>query len=268
MITSSENILKVLYGTNPWWNNGILPDSFVKPVKRFAYNKCINILLHPDIRRMVLLTGARRTGKTTIMFQMIQSLLSQGISPFRIVYISFDHPLLKLCRFDEILKTYNINIYSGDDVYYFFDEIQYTDDWEGWLKTLYDTSQKCRAVATGSSSPVLADKTSESGVGRWSILSIPTLSFYEYCDLLELEMPEIDKDITVSNLRDFSQQELSTTFQKMAPILRHFSRYLVVGGFPELALSKDKFYAQRVMRDDIVDKVLSAISLPSTVSGV
>jgi predicted AAA+ superfamily ATPase len=30
----------------------------------------------------------------------------------------------------------------------------------------------------------------------------------------------------------------------------------VVGGFPELALSKDEFYAQRVMRDDVVDKVL------------
>ena len=256
MINSNENLLKVLSGTNPWWRTGKLPSGIAKPVKRFAYFEGMKILQHPDIRRMALLTGARRIGKTTIMYQMIESLLEQGVAPQRIAYISFDHPLLKLCRFDTILDVYRQNIYPGDDIYYFFDEIQYADEWDAWLKTLYDTNAKCRAVATGSASPVLADKASESGVGRWSILSIPSLSFYEYCTLLGVEAPELAPDIKPSGLRGLSKQEQTMTFQKLSSLLRHFNRYLAVGGFPELALSKDDFYSQRVMRDDVVDKVL------------
>ena len=42
----------------------------------------------------------------------------------------------------------------------------------------------------------------------------------------------------------------------------HFIRYLQVGGFPELALSKDDIYAQRILREDIVDKALKR-DLPS-----
>ncbi len=256
MITSSENLLKVLTATNPWWRTGRLSESFAKPVKRFAYFEGMKILNHPDIRRMVLLTGARRIGKTTIMYQMIESLLVEGVAPNRIVYISFDHPLLKLCRFDMILDVYRQNIYPDDDVYYFFDEIQYASDWDAWLKTLYDMNPLCRAVATGSASPVLADRAGESGVGRWSVLAIPTLSFYEYCELLDIEAPELDTGLTPSGLRELSQQEQTMVFQRLSPLLRHFNRYLTVGGFPELALSKDEYFAQRMMRDDVVDKVL------------
>ena len=256
MITSSENILKVLYGTNPWWRTGRMPDGLSKPVKRLAYQEGMKKLLHPDLRRMVILTGARRIGKTTVMYQMIERLLEYGTSPARIVYISFDHPLLKLCRFDMVIDVYKQNVYPDDDTYFFFDEIQYADDWDAWLKTLYDTNIKCRAVATGSASPILVGRTSESGVGRWSVLSIPTLSFYEYCSLLGIETPDFSPDLKPSNLRDFSQQEQIRVFQGLSPLIRHFNRYLTVGGFPELVLSKDEYYAQRIMRDDVVDKVL------------
>lgn len=256
MITDSENLLKVLSATNPWWKSGKLSEDYAKPVKRFAYYEGMKILNHPDIRRMVLLTGARRIGKTTIMYQMIEHLLSRGTAPNRIVYITFDHPLLKLCRFDGILDVFRQNIYPGDDVYYFFDEIQYAGDWDAWLKTLYDTNPKCKAVATGSASPLLINKASESGVGRWSTLSIPTLSFYEYCSILEIEQPDLKSDLKLSELRNLSVQEQTSVFQKLSPLQPFFNRYLTVGGFPELALSKDELFAQRVMRDDVVDKVL------------
>ena len=256
MLTNGENLLKILSGTNPWWKTGKLPVGYAKPVRRFAYHEGMKILQHPDIRRMVILTGARRIGKTTIMYQMIESLLEQGVVPERIAYISFDHPLLKLCSFDAILDTYRQNLYPEDDVYFFFDEIQYTVDWDIWLKILYDTNPHCRAVATGSASPVLADKAGESGVGRWSILAIPTLSFYEYCALIGLEVPVLAPEIKPSGLRELPRQEQVMVFQKLSPLQRYFNHYLTAGGFPELALSSDEFYAQRVMRDDVVDKVL------------
>ena len=187
---------------------------------------------------------------------MIESLLDSGVKPNRIVYISFDHPLLKLSRIDEILNAYRQNIYPDDDVYYFFDEIQYADSWDSWLKILYDNNKKCRAVATGSASPVLVDRASESGVGRWSTIAVPTLSFYEYCDLIKLETPGLPVGLKPTNMRSMTLQEQTVIFQKLLPLSPHFSRYLLVGGFPELALSSDELYAQRMLRDDIVDKVL------------
>ena len=40
------------------------------------------------------------------------------------------------------------------------------------------------------------------------------------------------------------------------PLQNHFNRYLTIGGFPELVLSDDDAYAQRMLREDVVDKVI------------
>jgi len=42
----------------------------------------------------------------------------------------------------------------------------------------------------------------------------------------------------------------------LSVLQKHFNRYLTVGGFPELALAKDDYLAQVIMREDVVDKVL------------
>lgn len=109
-ITSSENILRILYSYNPWWREGYFPQDLSKPVKRMAYYKVYSLLNHPTIRRYLILSGARRVGKTTILYQLIESLLRDKVHPKKILYVSFDHPLFKLCSFDQILSLYEINV--------------------------------------------------------------------------------------------------------------------------------------------------------------
>jgi predicted AAA+ superfamily ATPase len=116
-ITSSENILKVLSAFNPWWKYGTVRPEFNKNYKRFAFYEASQILNSPEIRRTVILTGARRVGKTTIQYQLIDELIKSGISPSRILFVSLDHPLLKLCKLDEILDCYQRNIYGKEDCY-------------------------------------------------------------------------------------------------------------------------------------------------------
>ncbi|MFZ5625867.1 MAG: ATP-binding protein, partial [Bacillota bacterium] len=205
----------------------------------------------------VILSGARRVGKTTLLFQMIEALLKKNVEAKKILYISFDHPLLKLCRMDEIINIYETNVSPEEEAYLFFDEIQYATDWEKWLKVFYDTKSAWRIAATGSASPVLLHGVSESGVGRWSVISVPTLSFFEYCELTQVEeRPKLDSDIRPTGLVELKQHELNDIMNRLAPLQKHFHRYLTVGGFPELALSKDDYYAQRMLREDVVDKVL------------
>ncbi len=255
-ITTKENILKVLSGYNPWWKTGVISPVFSKSYKRFAFYEAMKKLNNTKIRRTVVLTGTRRVGKTTIQYQMIDELLKNGVSPKRIVFISMDHPMLKLSAFHEILECYHENICSDKEVYYFFDEIQYACDWDKWLKIIYDMQPETKVVATGSASPALMKSGRESGAGRWSIIQVPTMSFYEYCELLNLEKPILANELRPTMLTHIEHQEFSEIMYKLSDIQNYFNRYLCVGGFPELALADDDIFAEQVMREDVVDKVL------------
>ncbi|MBA1334131.1 MAG: hypothetical protein HPY66_1615 [Firmicutes bacterium] len=101
---------------------------------------------------------------------------------------------------------------------------------------------------------------------RWSVIQVPTLSFYEYCELTQVdERPKLDLSIKPTALVDLKQHELNDIMNRLSPLQKHFHRYLTVGGFPELALSKDDYYAQRMLREDVVDKVLKR-DIPSLFS--
>ncbi len=256
-LTSHENILKVLNAFNPWWKTGLMRPEFSKAYKRFAFYEAMKILSHTSIRRTVILTGTRRVGKTTIQYQIIDNLIKSGIRPQQIVFVSLDHPMLKLCKLNEILDCYHSNIYGDEDCYYFLDEVQYAADWDQWVKTIYDTKPLSHMVATGSASPVLRKKAAESGAGRWTVIQVPTLSFYEYCEMLEFkDRPELPPDLKPTALLKYKKQDLTLLMTRLSGLQKHFNRYLTVGGFPELALAKDDYMAQAIMREDVVDKVL------------
>ena len=261
-ITTKEGKLKVLASYNPWWKTGAVDIRLTKKYKRSAYYEAMNRLRDNKIRRSVILTGTRRVGKTTIQFQMIDSLLRDGIAPQKIVYISLDHPMLKLAGFDEILDCYHENVYAGQDVYYFFDEVQFAKDWAGWLKIIYDMHPDSKVIATDSASPALVQGSVESGAGRWSVIQIPTMSFYEYCELLEVERPVLKNTDILASWLEMSQQERTGLMLQLSGIQKHFNRYLLVGGFPELALADNDIMAQQILREDVVDKVLKR-DLPS-----
>ena len=261
-ITTKESILKVLTAYNPWWKTGMVNPKLSRSYKRFAFYEAMKRMDQVDIRRTVVLTGTRRVGKTTIQYQMIEALLARGVAPQKIIFISMDHPMLKLSDFSTILECYHENVYAEQDVYYFFDEIQYAQDWDKWLKTIYDMQPDTQVIATGSASPALIKGNQESGAGRWSVIQVPTMSFFEYCELLDLDRPSLPKDLKVTGLLRMNQQERMRIMMQMTKVQNHFTRYLQVGGFPELALADNDIMAQQIMREDVVDKVLKR-DLPS-----
>lgn len=261
-ITSKEGILKVLTAFNPWWKTGAVNPKMTKTYKRFAFHEAMKRLDQNDLRRIVVLTGTRRVGKTTIQYQMIDTLLKRGVDPQKIVFISMDHPMLKLSGVNDVLECYHENIYAEQDAYYFFDEIQYAQDWDRWLKIIYDMQPDTNVVATGSASPALIKGNQESGAGRWTVIQVPTMSFYEYCELLDLERPQLPKTLKMTQMLHMTQPERTRIMMQLQKVQNHFTRYLQVGGFPELALSDNDIMAQQIMREDVVDKVLKR-DLPS-----
>lgn len=256
-LVKNEQIVKVLRQYNPWWRSALAIKEESKPQKRMAFYEAMRIVQHSSIRRFAVLSGARRVGKTTIMYQMMEQLIGEGISPKNILYVSFDNPIVKLVSVEDVLMVYE-SLYPLEGTrYIFLDEIQYTDNWELWMKVIYDSRKDIRLIATGSASPVLEKGTTDSGTGRWTVLKIPTMSFFEYCQLLQLEkLPELPEKLRLTGLVNMTDAELGDIMNRFEPMTQHFNRYLMIGGFPELVLSDDDAYAQRMLREDVVDKVI------------
>lgn len=255
-IVSDEQVIKVLRQYNPWWRNPSAIKEETKPQKRVAYYEALKMLTHKTLRRFVVLSGARRVGKTTIMYQMIEQLIEDGVNPRNILYVTFDNPIVKLVNVENVLSIYE-TLYPIDGMrYIFFDEIQYTEHWELWMKVIYDSRKDIHLTATGSASPVLERGAADSGTGRWSVLKIPTMSFYEYCQLLQLNEPILPDNLRITNLVEMTNAQLGDVMDQFVTLLNHFNRYLTIGGFPELVLSDDDLYAQRMLREDVVDKVI------------
>ena len=255
-IVSDNQVIKVLRQYNPWWLNPSAIKEESKPQKRLAYYEALKMIRHKTVRRFAVLSGARRVGKTTILYQMIDSLIEEGVNPKNILYVSFDNPIVKLVNVETVLSICESLYPIKGTKYVFFDEIQYTEHWELWMKVIYDSRKDIRLTATGSASPILEKGATDSGTGRWNILKIPTMSFYEYCCLLQIDKPILPDDIKLTKLVKMRDAELDDLIARFAPLEGHFNRYLMVGGFPELVLSDDDIYAQRMLREDVVDKVI------------
>ena len=255
-IVNDEQVMKVLRQYNPWWRTPSAIKEASKPQKRLAYYEALRTLTHKSIRRFAVLSGMRRVGKTTILYQIIDHLIDEGINPRNILYATFDNPILKLVNAENVLSIYETMYPLEGTRYILFDEVEYTEIWELWMKVIYDSRKDIRLIATGSASPVLEKGSADSGTGRWSVLKIPTMSFYEYCRLLDLDLPLLPDDLRLSELKSMSPEQLGDLMDQFTPLQNHFNRYLMIGGFPELVLSDDDAYAQRMLREDVVDKVI------------
>ena len=247
-------IISVLNGFNPWWS---AKPFFVPEFHRLAFNACRSYLENKNLRRAILLSGPRRVGKTTVLQQTAKALVDSGHDPKSILYLSLDHPLLKLLSLREILSIYHESTFSvGKPATLLLDEIQYAAEWETEVKLLIDHQPQYRILSTGSASVVHRERLAESGVGRWITVPIPTLSFYEFV-LIRNEQPDnIPADLRVSDLFLTEPGDLSTLSDQMRPLQPLFQRYLLVGGFPETALQKNIDLCQRLLREDVVERVL------------
>lgn len=85
---------------------------------------------------------------------------------------------------------------------------------------------------------------------------VPTLSFYEFLHIRGDTLPEVTSDLRPVDLFRKSQLELTDIGERFRAVTPLFRRYLLVGGFPETARHPDISFCQRLLREDIVERVL------------
>jgi len=249
-----SEIATVLKGFNPWWSGRPM---IVPEFRRLAYGACRTYLQDATLRRAILLSGPRRVGKTTLLQQLIAGFVAEAIPPQSILYLSLDHPMLKLLSLRDILRIYHETIHPEmAPALLLLDEVQYSREWETEIKLLVDHQPQYRILATGSASVVHKERLAESGVGRWVTVPIPTLSFYEFVRIRGEAAPAVRADLKLSDLFQASLADLSQLAVQLRPLLPLFQHYLLVGGFPETARRADIAFCQRLLREDVVERVL------------
>ena len=255
-VFSDNDILTILRDQNPWWTSGTMPASLEKPFHRGEYYETRRVFFH-TIRRFPVLSGLRRVGKSSILYQMIGDLLRSGINPGKILYISLDTAVLSEAGLLRSFHLYRSTINNDPDFYLFADEVQKDADWASVMKHVYDTFPACRAIATGSASGKIEDKYHETGEGRLHLVRIPTLSFYEYCAMrgLPVSKPEMDD---LFSLHRKTQSEQAAVMMKLSGLTSVMRTYLHLGGFPEFvnASPEDESYILSLIAENIINKAI------------
>lgn len=254
MIVSKNELLAVLGQYNPWWRGGWTGE--LPKWRRAAFAPLMVWLTNPPAPRALLLSGARQVGKTTLLLQAAAALLESGVPATQILYATFDHPLLKLAGVDGLLNLWReVEPAREGPEYLLLDEIQYTKDWQTWLKHQVDFHKHRRIAITGSATPLIT-AGQESGVGRWHTLPLATLSFYEYLQIKKIAGPPLPPVNSLNQLFDWPAAQFAQVGETSRLLVAHFHEYLLRGGFPQTAQVESIVQAQKLLREDIVDKVL------------
>ena len=237
--------LEKLNEWNPWWENKELINELIG-ITRDEYNLLVNSI---EIREITIITGVRRSGKSTLMYQMIKKLLEKGISSKQILFVNFDDKKLSPDSLDDIYESYRINLNPEKKAYIFFDEVHKKNDWESWIRKKYDLKTKDKFVISGSCSYLLKKEYSVLLTGRNLTFEVFPLDFKEFLlfNNIKLEKENIEKGILLEKSK--------------IVILNKLNAYLELGGFPEIVLKEEQFkmqvlkqYFDDILYKDIVDR--------------
>lgn len=222
---------------NEWWISGHQRPELSRPYHRPVFDKIISYMKD---REILLLYGMRRIGKTTLMYQIIDHLISTGTNNRKILYFTFDETEAGI---EDLISTYESEVLrspikDAGRVFIFLDEIQKNKDWENRVKVYYDLYPNVKFIISGSASLNIRKRSSETLAGRLYSFYISQLEFKEY-----LEM----KGIKVK-FEDWKLYE--------ADIKPRLMDYLIKGGFPELVNEDHDEKVLSYVRDIVLDRII------------
>lgn len=235
--------------------NIILPENLIH---RELLAEVIDFL---DEENIILLTGARQTGKTSLLYLLIKHLWNSGFPPSQIVYFDLenihDFTLLNDLKdfniFIELLKKKGVD--SAERAYVFIDEIQHLSNPSSFLKYLHDHYKpKLKFIVTGSSSLEIKKKFTDRLTGRVYNFLVKPLNFREF-----LRFKNENELYTLLEAFRFSVWLSETRPEnKIIKIDRTQKRklddltgeYLIFGGYPAVTLKKKPRIRQRDLQEN------------------
>jgi len=221
--------MKQLYQTilQEWWQRP-LPQIIPREID------VASLLTPTSIRKVITLTGFRRTGKTFLLLD-----LATKLSQKNCIYLNFEDERIppetaSLTALSDVLAESSAN----QQLVLLLDEIQNIPNWSQWVRRLNETTQY-QIVLTGSSSKLSSRELPTELRGRSLPIQVNSLNFREFARFKNIDFQTETKQAQIRYLREF----------------------LMYGGLPEIVLADEgkKYllldeYLQTFVRRDILDR--------------
>ncbi len=194
-------------------------------IQRDIYPKVLELLTSDN--RILVITGMRRVGKSTLLHQLMKTLTNY-------CYLNAEDERLIHFKTEDFsqLNEALIEVYDDCD-FYFFDEIQNIDKFEIIVRRLQDSGKK--VVLTGSNSSLLSMELGTRLTGRYIQIELFPFSFKEFLDFNRVEIVKENFYLP----------------QEKVKLKQYFKQWLDSGGMPEFLRYNDINYL-RTLFDNII----------------
>lgn len=201
------------------------------------------IIPYIHTKEIIVLVGPRRSGKSTILYQVMDALEKNGIPPKAMLHLNFEEPklipLLNLKGLDDLYEAYREHIFPEGKAFLFLDEIQNVPDWERWLRARSQT-EDIKIFVTGSSAKLMSSEIATLLTGRHLSFEVSSLNFVEYLQFRQISLPRHRLPVVAP-----------------AKIRQALNDYQQWGGFPAVVLASTVEHKQNILTeyfDDILYK--------------
>lgn len=180
--------------------------------RKLGVSRRIDFESHLNSEQIVIVSGIRRCGKSTLLRQFADRLGDD------FVYANFDDERLlhfEISDFSTLLTIWHKQTVSRNVI---IDEIQNIPKWERFVRRIHDEGYK--VFLSGSNSKLLSGELGTHLTGRYKQIELYPFSFAEYLD--------------------FSGIAVKKTTISRAAVSKSFDEYLLHGGFPLYCLSRDE----------------------------
>lgn len=238
---------KAIVRQNPHWSG--------KPYTNLQYRGVTEQLnINLQVKHIQILTGIRRSGKTSIFRLLINELMKQA-NPKSILMLNMDDPLYYE-TWNNPAAFYNLvgiaeKITNVKVDYLLIDEVQAVKGWETYVKSAYDTDIFKKIFVTGSNSSFLQNEYSPLLSGRYLDQKVHPYSFREI--------------LTHNSIQTYYDASIQTP-----KVLRWLDECLEWGCFPEIVALKNadiksnllkSYFDSIVMKDCVMRYQIADIAL-------
>lgn len=203
--------------------------------KKPGIPRSIDLSRHLASKQIVVITGVRRCGKSTLLKQiseLYKSFYYLNLDDERLIRFSVED-------FDDLLLLWKKKQKSKVVL---LDEIQNVKHWERFIRRLHDDNYK--VFITGSNAKLLSGELSTHLTGRHQRIELLPFSFEEYL-----------------RLKKYNSVESELTTDNLSRLLKLTDEYIENGGFPEFLIFKDDEYLKRIYEDIIYRDLLARFKI-------
>lgn len=182
-----------------------------------------------DTSLIKVITGLRRTGKSSLLKLMVMYLKKQGIKSDRIIEMNFESYRFSKMNCDDIYEYVNKKVNNSDEkIYIFLDEIQKVQNWEEVVNA-FRVDFNSDIYITGSNAYLLSSEYATYLSGRYVEIKMLPLSFKEF---LYFNNYKVEKEINALGNDKF---EIFDYKGLKVEIKEAFEYYLHFGAMPQIA---------------------------------